>query len=180
MPRVCLRRIQTLLPRRGHPTRQHLIRPLFRLCLIHIPRTVFPTLVMHLNPGRYYTPPFAHRSGQDSPDSQPNTGYLAISADDETASASRGHSWHYNYPIDRRIVHASPDPSRSDSSDRGVVSPGPSRPGPLHRMSSGISGQPGLLGVRRVRRSSQATRPHPYRDDGTANRSQGRTRDIGP
>ena len=126
-------------------------------------------LTGEFGPGQMSYPlSYAHGPGRDSLDIQQGTGYSAISADDETASASYSHSW--RYPNHRRIVSSSPDPSWSDSSDRRVVSPGPSSPEPLHRMGSGTSRQQGLLGVRRVRRSSQATRPHPYRDGGTANR----------
>ena len=100
-------------------------------------------------------PSLVHRPSQDSPDNQPNTGSPVISVYNRTTSGSHDHPWRY-------------------SSNRRVVSPDPSRPGPLHRISPGTSEQPGLLSVRRARR------PHPYRDDDRANRPEGQTLHIGP
>lgn len=102
-----------------------------------------------------YSSSSAHGAGKDGPDRQPNTGYSATFAYDEIASAPHDYSLRYPSPY-------------------SAVSPGPSRPRPLRHLSSGISGQPGLLGVHRARR------PHPYRDDNIANRPEGQMRDIEP
>jgi len=105
-------------------------------------------------PGKMsYPSPFVHGPGQDSPDSQQNTGYSATSAYDKIASAPHDYSRRYPSPY-------------------SAVSPGPLRPRPLRLVNSGVSGQPGLLGARRARR------PHPYRD--MVNRPEDQTRDMGP
>jgi hypothetical protein len=115
-----------------------------------------------------YHSPFAHGPGQPSPDSRPNTGYSVISAYDEAGSPTS---------------HAGFDYSRPNSSHHRGVSPGSSRPGSSHRVSSGGYGQPGSLSIRRARRHSQAMSPYPspYDDDRplTANHPDDRTREIG-